>query len=365
VPLLKKGAVLGSDVSGECYQVTCGRIAEGGFGEIYRGALLDGRRDRVHDVAIKVLTNPLSWHGEAYFGRLLESHDRVVRLLDAFQIASGAGAARLTKYLLVFEWMEDGTVWDFLQAGKGPVAESGVVHQTGEILELLHMLHRRGICHGDITPRNVYLRDGELVLGDLGIAKQGLDDGPIVLGASTPAVFAPPDSGGWSWTPSDDVYQLALIALSALAGEVVITYAVCGRLLKSLDATDATKGWIRDALAARGERFVDAVEALAALREEPIKPAPSPRALRDQHVVFTGKLSTTRSVAQQKAKTAGAIVQSKVNGATTVIVAGQPNPLQIGQQHGTKLYDAHRRIRRGQRIAIIDEERFERLVGRQ
>src|SRR5205085_2631340 len=103
---------------------------EGGFGEIYRGALLDGRRDPVHEVAIKVLTNPLSWHGEAYFGRLLEGRDRVVQMLDAFQIASGVGAARLTKYLLVFEWMEDGTVWDLLQGGNGPVPEAAVVHQT-------------------------------------------------------------------------------------------------------------------------------------------------------------------------------------------------------------------------------------------
>lgn len=362
MPLLRKGAVLGSEVSGECYQVTSSRLAEGGFGEIYRGALLDDRRDPVDDVAIKVLTNPLSWHGEAYFGRLLEDNDRVVRLLDAFQIVSGSGAARLTKYLLVFEWMDDGTVWDFLAAGKGPAAEEAVVHQTSRILELLQLLHRRGICHGDITPRNVFLRNGELVLGDLGIAKQGLDDGPIYLGASTPAVFAPPDSGGWSWTPSDDVYQLALIALSALAGEVVVTYEVCGRLLKALEASDATKGWIRDALAVRGDRFVDAGEALAALRGDPIKPATPPRSLRGQHVVFTGKLSTTRALAQQKAKAAGAVVQGRVNGATSLVVAGQPNPLQIGQQHGTKLYDAHRRIRRGQRIAVINEARFERLA---
>jgi serine/threonine protein kinase len=228
----------------------------------------------------------------------------------------------------------------------------------------LRLLHRRGICHGDITPRNVFLRKGELVLGDLGIAKQGLHDGPIYLGAGTPAVFAPPDADGSSWTPADDVYQLALIALSALAGEIVVTYEVCGRLLKSLEASDATKGWIRDALAARGDRFVDASEALAALREEPIKPARPPRSLRGHHVVFTGKLSSTRAVAQRQAKAAGAIVQGRVNGATSVIVAGQPNPLQIGQQYGTKLYDAHRRIRRGQRISIIDEDRFSRLARR-
>ena len=34
MPLLKKGSVLGSDVSGNCYLVTTARIAEDGFGEI-------------------------------------------------------------------------------------------------------------------------------------------------------------------------------------------------------------------------------------------------------------------------------------------------------------------------------------------
>jgi serine/threonine protein kinase len=363
VTLLKKGAVVGSDVSGECYRVTSGRIAEGGFGEIYRGSLLDSRRDPVRDVAIKALTHPLSWHGEAYFGRLLEDQPRVVKFMDAFQMVSGSGATRFTRYLLVFEWMEGGTVWDFLQNGNGPASGTAVAHQTGEILELLRLLHRRGICHGDITPGNVFLRDGELVLGDLGIAKQSLHDGPLELDASTPTVFAPPDSDESSWTPSDDVYQLALIALSFLAGEVVVSLEVCGRLLKSVDAGDSLKGWIRDALAARGDRFVDASEALAALREEPVRPARAPRTLRGQHVVFTGKLKTTRSIAQRRAKAAGAVIQGRVSGSTSLLVAGQPNPLQIGQSHGTKLYDAHRRIRRGQRISIINEARFNRLAA--
>jgi serine/threonine protein kinase len=234
--------------------------------------------------------------------------------------------------------VSSGTVWDFLQAGRGLVPAEAVVHQIGEILELLRLLHRRGICHGDITPRNVYLRDGELLLGsDLGIAKQALVDSPLYLGASTPAVFAPPDSDSSSWTPSDAVYQLALIALSALAGEVVLTYDLCGRLLKSVEADDALKGWVRDALAARSDRFVDAGEALAALRNDPIRPGSPPRTLRGQYVVFTGRLSTTRAAAQAAAKSAGAVVQGRVSGATSLIVAGQPNQLQIGQEHGTKL----------------------------
>jgi hypothetical protein len=100
----------------------------------------------------------------------------------------------------------------------------------------------------------------------------------------------------------------------------------------------------------------------AALRSEPIRPAPPPRTLRGQHVVFTGKLTTNRPAAQAAAKAAGATVQGRVNGAASLIVAGQPNPLQIGQQHGTKLYDAHRRMRRGHPISIINEEHFRHLV---
>ncbi len=58
------------------------------------------------------------------------------------------------------------------------------------------------------------------------------------------------------------------------------------------------------------------------------------------------------------------MVQNRVNGETNLIVAGQPNPLQIGQQLGTKLFEAHRRIRRGQKIAIIGERIFNRLTAK-
>lgn len=70
-----------------------------------------------------------------------------------------------------------------------------------------------------------------------------------------------------------------------------------------------------------------------------------------------------RSVAKSRATLAGANVQNRVNGQTSLIVAGQPNPLMIGQRRGTKLFDAHRRIRRGQRIAIIDGRRFSALLA--
>lgn len=362
--LLKKGAILGSDTTGHTYRVSSGRVGAGGFGEVYRGQILDRRRDPVAEVAIKVQASPHSWHGEAYFGFLLADQDRVVRLLDAFQLPSGSGAARIVRYFLVFEWIEGGTVEDFL-LGNQSVPEHALQAQIEGVLGVLALLHKRGICHADITPRNLFLRDGELVLGDLGIATQGLADGPIEMRASTPGVFAPPDQLWDAWTPSDDVYQLALIALSALAGELVYSAEVCARLLRSVSASDHLKGWLHDALGDRGDRFVDATEALAALRDPgEVQPARPPRSLSGQRVVFTGRLGRKRADVAALVRKAGAVVQGQVNGSTTVVVAGQPNPLQIGQRAGTKLFDAHRRIRRGQRIAIIDELTLDRLLRR-
>jgi serine/threonine protein kinase len=96
--------------SSRCYKVASDKIAQGGVGEVYRGVELDDHRDPRTDVAIKVSLNPLAWHGEAYFGRLLSSEAHVVQLRDAFPLTDGAGPARLVEYVLVFDWMPGGTV---------------------------------------------------------------------------------------------------------------------------------------------------------------------------------------------------------------------------------------------------------------
>ena len=364
MPLLTKGRLLVSDVTQRCYRITSQRFARGGFGEVYRAVELDDHRDPCGEVAIKVSLHALTWHGEAYFGRLLAGQQNVVQVLDAFPLVDGKGSARQVKYVLVLEWMAEGTVDDLLSEPNRAWSEDEVLQQGAALLRVLARLHRRGICHGDITPRNVFVQDGCLVLGDLGIAKQSLNEGPVELDGATPEVFAPPDAFPFYWSSSEDVYQVGLLVLGLLAGEVVTSDRVSGRLLKRVIASDSTKGWIRDALSKEDVRFEDATEALGALLSEPVRPARSPRSLRGQRVVFTGKLPIVRAEAQAQARAAGAIVQNRVNGVTSVVVAGQPNPLQIGQKYGTKLFDAHRRLRRGQRIAIIDAARFAGLLER-
>jgi serine/threonine protein kinase len=186
MPWLKKGRTFMSNVTGRCYRVASDRIAQGGFGEVYRGTVLDDHRDPVGKVAIKACIDPHTWHGEAYFGRLLADQPHVVRLHEAFPIVDGSGHAQQTKYVLIFDWLEDGTVWDMLGRTSAPWSEKVVVKQVAALLRVLTLPHRRGICHADITPRNVFVEGKRLLLGDLGIAKQSLHDGPIGMDYRAP-----------------------------------------------------------------------------------------------------------------------------------------------------------------------------------
>lgn len=365
MPLLAPRKILKSDVTEKFYKVKSKRMALGGFGEVYRGVALDSHQDPCAEVAIKVSLHPIAWHGEAYFGRLLARNDSVVQLLDAFPVLDGRGPARQVKYVLVFEWMSEGTVHDLLETDNTPRDEESVIASIRPLLELLALLHPRSICHGDITPRNVFVREGRLLLGDLGIAKQSLAEGRRRMHGAPPDDFAPPSTPDFFWSPSDDVYQIALLALSLLSGRTVKATDVSARSLRQLELSNWFEGWLYDALLAR-DRFRDAREALECLTFEPVRPARAPSSLYGQHIVITGTLPTMRrDRAEQRARRAGAAVQKDVNGATTLIVTGDSSHGMTGSNGGRKLFDAYRRLRRGQRIAIIDGRRLEMLLERE
>jgi serine/threonine protein kinase len=173
---MSRGRDLVSDMTGACYRVATHCVAKGGFGEVYKGVLVDRRGDPAREVAIKVSLDPLAWHGEAYFGRLLAKQPNVVPLRDSFSLSDGRGASRRAKYVLVFDWM-DGTVEDELRRNDA-WPERRVIREIGAVLRVLALLHRRGIVHRDITPRNTFVHRERLLLGDLGIARQGSSPTP-------------------------------------------------------------------------------------------------------------------------------------------------------------------------------------------
>ena len=109
--LLRRGMTLVRNVSERRYEITSYHD-EGGFGEIYRGIELDRKRNR--EVAIKVSPDAKAWHGEAYFGRLLEGQPHVVGFRDAFPLIQASGGTRSVKYVLALDWIAGGTVYNAL-----------------------------------------------------------------------------------------------------------------------------------------------------------------------------------------------------------------------------------------------------------
>lgn len=356
---LRVGETLHSD-TGTPYVVS-ELIGEGGYGETYIGHQLsvDGHRER--PVAIKVCQSLEDWHGEAYFGRLLQGDPRVVELLDAFVTATGRGQRQRRRHVLVLEYMEQGTVWDAIEKGGLRWSEAKVRSEIRALLKVLRRMHGVWIIHRDIKPDNVFLREGRLVLGDFGITKLALDRKGSDASRFQPD-FAPRDlASSAMWGPAEDIFQVGLLAATLLSGEIWWNDVVSARAIGELDAGDAFKSWIWHATGARAKRYwhaEDALDALSSLQRVDVTPGRAPRTLRGHSVVFTGRLDgLTRAEAMARARAVGAHPHAQLSDATTVVVVGR-----VGSSEGIKMFGVRERIRTGQPIRLITPEQFLRLT---
>ena len=339
-------------------------LGEGGFGQAYLASRLGRSRVVPRIVCIKVSRRIDGWLREAYFGQLLEGHPRAINVFDAFPIVRGDG--RLV-YCLTLEYASQGDLRAYLhRTGKG-WPESTARREIAGVLQVLGKLHRGQMLHRDLTPMNVFVCDRRsLKLGDFGIVRHQSDRRGITAGTLNP-LTAPSEilaGGAPKWQARDDVYQVGQLLGMLVKGDAQTRIRT--HEIRLLPCSDHLKEIVHRCIGERRKRYESARELIEALsdRPRPLK-AGVLRTLEGAHLAFTGILTKRRPEAIRAARRAGAIVHGSPSRLTTVVVRGRPNPLQAaGREAGLKLMEIKRLRALGQRITLLNEGQFWRLVER-
>jgi serine/threonine-protein kinase len=315
-------------------------------------------------VCLKVSTRKDGWLREAYFGQLLDEHQRAIRVFEAFPLTRADGSVL---YVLALEYAEHGDLSAFLRRGGKGWSETVVRREIAGILDVLRKLHRGQMLHRDLTPVNVFVCAGPcLKLGDFGIVRQQSDSRGITARTMN-WMTAPSDllaRAAPKWQARDDVYQVGQLLGMLVRGDA--TRRVRTGDVRGLRCSDHLKEIVHRCLGERRKRYESADELIDALRTRPAPlKASVVRSLRGVHVTFTGIFARTRTEVAAAARRAGAIVHSGPSARTTVIVRGRPNPLQAaGREGGLKLMEIRRLRDKGQRITVMSEAQFWRLAAK-
>lgn len=170
-------------------------VAGGRLATVHRG-MLDGRAVAVKRARCGVAGAAAALRREA---RVLGAarHVALVPVLDFVDDPDEPA--------LVLGWADGGSLADLL--ADGPVDDEVVLHVIRPVAGALEALHRAGMAHLDVSPRNILLAAAGPVLID-----------PAPPGAGTPGYTDPSMAGGGPPSARSDVFGLAGCAHLALTG---------------------------------------------------------------------------------------------------------------------------------------------------
>ena len=187
-----------------------GRLGSGGVGTAFRVVQLD--RATQEDIGTYVAKVA---HGEETGRRLVaayslaRSHLRHQAVSSIFEVAE---EWRENEFTALLTWIDGSPLSDF--TGVFPLLAQDQHEESGEALavrwlrtmcEALDVLHRNGLVHGDVSPRNMIVSGGDLVLTDYDFVRKIGEAGA----APGTVLYCALSSGTGPASPADDLYALA------------------------------------------------------------------------------------------------------------------------------------------------------------
>ncbi len=187
------------------------RIGKGGSGVVYEALDLSlGRR-----VAVKTLPTVCSPNDIARLRReaqtLAAVSHRNLATVFGFKVYRGTP-------MIIMEFVDGGTL-----AERIPMPLDEAIEVMLQVTEVVGCLHKAGVVHRDIKPRNIALNSaGDLKLLDFGLARLEREatmsgiSGHVVVG--TPAYLSPEAHGHQRAHPSFDLWALSVVFYEVLTG---------------------------------------------------------------------------------------------------------------------------------------------------
>lgn len=145
------------------YQVTSKLLGKGQFGKVFLGY------DKQQlPVAIKVIDRmQLNSRQIAYLNQEITAlknlnNDYIIRFYDVLKTTN--------KFYLVIEYCEGGDLKKYIEERKG-LPEEEALHYFYQIIRGFQSIVKANLIHRDLKPANIMLKNGQIKIGDFGLAK--------------------------------------------------------------------------------------------------------------------------------------------------------------------------------------------------
>ncbi|MDA0282275.1 MAG: serine/threonine-protein kinase, partial [Planctomycetota bacterium] len=198
----------------------------GGFGEVYY-ALSDGGKE----VALKLLQDNADVELRGIAQCLNLKHANLLSIFDVRQ--SGAG-----EQFVVMEYVTGRTLGEVIAEKPNGIELEYVEEMLMQLAAGTEYLHERGIVHRDLKPANIYLENGTIKIGDVGLAKFISESHRSAQTQSVGTVYyMAPEIAHGRYGREVDVYAIGVMLYEMLTGKVPFDGESTGEILmKQLSA---------------------------------------------------------------------------------------------------------------------------------